>query len=52
MAMHSKFQEKLSETLKAVLPILIIVMHFTVLGGRNSVLQRPLYGAKRPPYNY
>lgn len=28
------------------------VMHFTVLGGRNSVLQRPLYGAKRPPCNY
>ena len=26
--------------------------HFTALSGRNSVLQRPLYGAKRPQGNY
>lgn len=30
----------------------ISYLHFTALGGLDSVLERPLYGAKRPQDNY
>ena len=36
----------------AVLSCYFFILHFTASSGHDSVLERPLYGAKRPHCNY